>query len=126
MARNILIVDDSSIVRRVLRKALTLSGLSLGSVFEAENGQEALEIAQREDLCAIFLDINMPIMNGLEFLRIFRTVPQKGETPIVIISTEGSQARVDEMRALEVWAYLRKPVTPEMLLETVSPLLQEA
>ena len=125
MGFRILIVDDSSIVRKVLKKALALTSTVFAAIFEAENGAEALEVLSREKVDLIFLDINMPIMNGMEFMKNLSEDAALSHIPVVIISTEGSKERKDELYAREIRAYLRKPFTPELLTSTISQILGE-
>ena len=123
MAFNFLIVDDSSIVRKSLRKTLAMTSLSVGELHEAENGQQALELVQNNWIDLVFLDINMPIMNGMEFMEQLRTLDEVRETPVVIVSTEGSAERRARLEELGIKAYLRKPMTPESLVEAVEEIL---
>ncbi len=123
MAYNLLIVDDSSIVRKVIQRALSMTGLPTGQVIEAENGKLALDTLKDNWVDLIFLDINMPIMNGMDFMAALRADPDLKEIPVVIVSTEGSKERREELEKLGVRAYLRKPATPEQLTETITNLL---
>ena len=93
MSYNILIVDDSSIVRKVLIKTLGIAGVPVGDIYEAENGLVALEILESNWVDLIFLDINMPVMNGMEFMEHLRKSSDFDETPIIVVSTEGSKER---------------------------------
>ncbi|HQH26820.1 MAG TPA: response regulator [Oligoflexia bacterium] len=123
MGYKILIVDDSNIVRKVLMKSLRLAGLDVERILEAENGQSALDLLLNEQVDLIFLDINMPVMNGMEFMERLRKDPGNVATPVIVISTEGSRERKDTLFEREIRAYLRKPVTPEILNETVLHVL---
>ena len=123
MAYNLLLVDDSSIVRKALKKTLALSGLEVGEVFEAENGARGLELLRSQWIDLVFLDINMPVMNGIEMLRAVRNDPEIKDARVVVISTEGSHERVDELTTLGIKAYLRKPVAPEGIVEMVKNVL---
>jgi two-component system chemotaxis response regulator CheY len=123
MSYNILIVDDSSIVRKVFRKTLALSGVPTGEVLEAENGLKGLESIESNWVDLVFLDINMPVMNGVEFIKNLRSNPEHAEIPVVIVSTEGSQTRIQELNEYGVKAYLRKPITPEQLSDTIQSIL---
>lgn len=123
MSFRFLVVDDSSIVRKVVKKVLNLSGINLDVVLEAENGKEALEVLSNEWVDLVFLDINMPVMNGIEFLKKMREIDEIKNTSVVVISTEGSKARKQELKELDVIAYLRKPVTPEKIVDMVKDVL---
>ena len=123
MGYNLLIVDDSSIIRKSLCKALGMAEFDISNIYEAENGQAALEMLKREWIDLIFLDINMPVMNGVEFLKELRASAEHKATPVLIISTEGSKLRYEELEKLGIQGILRKPVRPEALTETVNSLL---
>lgn len=123
MAYNILLVDDSAIVRKVLIKTFGMTDIAVNKFIQVENGRQGLDALQKEWVDLIFLDINMPEMNGIEFMRAMRANPEFANTPVIIVSTEGSKARKDELEELGIKAYLRKPVTPEVLVETVGRVI---
>jgi two-component system, chemotaxis family, chemotaxis protein CheY len=100
-----------------------MSGMDISQVFEASHGGEALEVVKRQWVDLIFLDINMPVMDGIQFVRAIRSDDMLKDLAVVVISTEGSEERVQELTALGVKAYLRKPVRPEQVAETVKSLL---
>jgi two-component system, chemotaxis family, chemotaxis protein CheY len=119
----VLIVDDSSVMRKIVERALRQAGLDLSEVLEASNGAEALAELQKGPPDMIFSDINMPVMDGLEFLRNLPNVENAKGVPVVMITTEGSEARVVEALSAGAKGYLRKPFTPEQVKERVAPLL---
>jgi two-component system chemotaxis response regulator CheY len=119
----VLIVDDSSVMRKIVERALRQAGLDLTEVLEASNGAEALAAVQSGSLDMIFSDINMPVMDGLEFLKNLATIESAKGVPVVMITTEGSEARVVEALSAGAKGYLRKPFTPEQVKERVTPLL---
>lgn len=119
----ILIVDDSSVMRKIVERALRQSGIELSEVLEASNGAEALTEVQKGGLDMIFSDINMPVMDGLEFLKNLAGVEAAKGVPVVMITTEGSEARVVEALSAGAKGYLRKPFTPEQVKERIAPLL---
>lgn len=124
MAYHFLLIDDSSIVRKVVIKAMGLTPLEISKIGEANNGQEGLAYLKDNWVDLVFLDINMPVMNGVEFMEELRKDDLYKDLPVVVVSTEGSQDRIDRLKELGVRAYLRKPVTPEELTETVTALLE--
>ena len=126
MAYNVLIVDDSAIVRAVVRKTLGLTGVALGEILEAANGKEALEKLEKNWIDIVFADINMPVMTGIELVNqmIERNILKT--SPVVIISTERSETRMAELRAKGVSAYLNKPFTPECLRDVITQVLGNA
>jgi two-component system, chemotaxis family, chemotaxis protein CheY len=123
MAYNILVVDDSQTMRAVLTKTICMAGLEMGTVFEAENGREALDILEKEWVDIVFADINMPVMNGVEMVKEMQKLGYMESTPVVIISTEGSKTRLDTLRDMGVRGFLRKPVSPELFKSVVDGVL---
>lgn len=119
----ILIVDDSAVMRKIVERALRQAGLNLGEVLEAGNGAEALVEVQKGSLDIILSDINMPVMDGLEFLKNLPALEAAKGVPVIMITTEGSEARVVEAISAGARGYLRKPFTPEQVKERVVPLL---
>ena len=119
-----LIVDDSSVMRKIVARALQQGGLSLGQILEAGNGSEALEILRREKVDLVLSDINMPVMDGLEFVRQLRGVENAKGVPVVMITTEGSESHVMEAISCGARGYIRKPFTPDQMKQHVLPLLQ--
>jgi len=123
MSFNILIVDDSRTIRSVIRKTLLIAGVPTGELYEASNGLEGLQIMKDNwvDLC--FADINMPVMNGIEMIEKMLTDQMLEKLPVVIVSTEGSKTRIEELFRKGVRAYLRKPITPEIIRNVVKEVL---
>lgn len=119
-----LIVDDSSVMRKIVERSLRAAGLSFSDVFEAGSGVEALEVLRGKSVDLIFSDINMPQMDGLEFLRQLKAANLAPGVPVVMITTESSGDHV--MRAVEAGAkgYIRKPFTPDQVKDRVLPLLE--
>jgi two-component system, chemotaxis family, chemotaxis protein CheY len=122
MGLNVLVVDDSSTMRSMVKKTIKMSGIPLGQTFEASNGIEGLEILEKEWIDIVFVDINMPVMGGLEMIDKVREKTDLAEVPIVVISTESSQTRIQEIhdRGLQ---FIHKPFTPERIHEVVTSLL---
>lgn len=119
----VLIVDDSAVMRKIVERALRQGGLDLGEVLEAGNGAEALLAVRKGGLDLILSDINMPVMDGLEFLRNLAAEDLAKGVPVVMITTEGSESRVVEALSAGARGYLRKPFTPEQVKERVAPLV---
>ncbi len=122
MSYTILIADDSAIVRTMVRKAVAMAGLDVGQVHEAANGSEALAVLGRTWIDVVFADINMPEMTGTELVRRMKGDPALASTPVVIVSSEQSQTRIEELKALGARAYLKKPFRPEQFREVVEEL----
>jgi two-component system chemotaxis response regulator CheY len=123
MSFNILIVDDSRTIRSVIRKTLLIAGVPTGELYEASNGLEGLQVMKDNwiDLC--FADINMPVMNGIEMIEQMLADQMLEKLPVVIVSTEGSKTRIEELFRKGVRAYLRKPITPEIIRNVVKEVL---
>ncbi len=119
----VLIVDDSSVMRKIVERSLRQAGLDLGEVLEASNGAEGLAEVAKGKFDLILSDINMPAMDGLEFLRGLATMESAKGVTVVMITTEGSEARVVEALSVGAKGYIRKPFTPEQVKERVAPLL---
>jgi len=119
-----LIVDDSSVMRKIVERALRQSGLAIAEVFEASNGLEALDVLRRARVDLILSDINMPNMDGLEFLRQMRAQELAPDVPVVMITTEGSEDHVREAIVAGAQGYIRKPFTAEQVKERVLPLIE--
>jgi two-component system chemotaxis response regulator CheY len=118
MALNVLVVDDSAVMRAMVIKTLRLSGLSLNAVHEAGNGAEALQVLDEQWVDLALVDINMPVMSGEELLTRIRQNPDTADLPIVVVSTEGSETRIHAIREHGV-KFVHKPFSPEELRETI-------
>jgi len=119
---NLLIVDDSAMMRTMIKRVTGLCGVPIGEVFEAGNGREAIAVLENQTVDALFTDINMPVMTGTELLR---AIEQDGRWPTllrVIISTDGSAARRAEADQLHVRLYIEKPFRPEVMRDVLSVL----
>ena len=120
---NCLIVDDSSVMRRMVRRTMELSEVPLGQVHEANNGREALDLLATTAVDVLFTDINMPVMNGPELLRALVKQPDAVRARVVI-STDGSEARKAEVNGLNVDWYLEKPLRPEVMRDVLSKVAE--
>jgi two-component system chemotaxis response regulator CheY len=123
MSQDVLIVDDSSTIRQMVRRTLTLAGLDVGEVYEASNGIEALAQLSDHEVAVMLVDINMPTMNGIQLLTRMQKHAQLKNIPIVIVSTEGSKQRIEELHKFGAFGYVRKPFHPEQLRDVLKPLL---
>jgi two-component system, chemotaxis family, chemotaxis protein CheY len=118
-----LIVDDSSVMRKIVERSLRQAGIELSEVFQAGNGAEALGILQDTVVDLILCDINMPVMDGLEFVKQLSGVANAKGVPVVMITTEGSEAHVVQAISCGARGYIRKPFTAEQVKEHVIPVL---
>jgi two-component system, chemotaxis family, chemotaxis protein CheY len=119
-----LIVDDSSVMRKIVERALRQAGVQLSVVLEASSGTEGLEVLRRERVHLILSDINMPLMDGLEFLRTLRAQKLAEGVPVVMITTESSEEHVRQAIVAGAQGYLRKPFTADQVKERVVPLVE--
>lgn len=119
---DILIVDDSAAIRKILQRVLRQTDIPIGTVFEASDGREALETLKGQTVGLILSDINMPNMNGLEFLSEVKASDAWKHLPVVMVSTEGSQAKVLEAVQLGAAGYVRKPFNADQIKEKLTAL----
>ena len=123
MAYTIMVVDDSETIRTVLERTIGMTKLPVDAIIKAENGKDALDKLADNWVDIVFTDINMPKMNGIELVDSMNDHPELKDIPVVIVSTEGSKARIEELRSKGIKGYLRKPFTPEnirdIILETL-------
>jgi two-component system chemotaxis response regulator CheY len=123
MAANILIVDDSAVMRRMIKRTLAISGLDVGEVFEASNGIEALARMDEHPIGAVLLDIHMPVMGGVKLMERIRDDKRLSQIPVIIASTEGSETRIQQLLDAGARGYIRKPFHPEQLRDALAPIL---
>jgi two-component system chemotaxis response regulator CheY len=117
------IIDDSSVMRKIVERSLRQAGVNLSKVFEAGNGAEALAVLAESRVNLILCDINMPVMDGLEFVKQLANVENAKGVPVVMITTEGSESHVVQALSCGAKGYIRKPFTAEQVKEHVLPLL---
>jgi len=123
MAFNVLIVDDSSTMRGVIKKSIEMSGFDLGQIFEAGNGQEALAMLEKEWADVILSDVRMPEMDGYAFLKALLEQNLASRAPVVMVTTEGREERIDELMGLGAKACIKKPFKPEQIKKTLMEVL---
>lgn len=118
MSLNVLVVDDSATMRAVIVKTLQISGLDIGSVHHAANGKQGLAILDEKWIDIALIDINMPVMGGLEMIERVREDPSLKDLSIVVVSTESSEARIGEIKDMGL-KFVHKPFTPEEIREVI-------
>ncbi len=123
MAFNILIVDDSKTIRAIIKKTLSLAKLDIDEIYEAENGRQALDRLKETSIDLVMSDLNMPEMSGVELVDAMSKDTTLSTIPIIVISTDGSSTRIDELKRKGVREYLRKPFTPESVGELINKVL---
>ena len=114
---DVLIVDDSAAIRKILQRVLRQTDLPIGQIFEAADGKEALTALGTQTVGLILSDINMPNMDGLELLGHLKANEAWMKVPVIMVSTEGSQAKVLEAVELGAVGYVRKPFTADQIKE---------
>jgi two-component system chemotaxis response regulator CheY len=120
MAKRILMVDDSASVRQVVGIALRRAGYE---TLEAADGREALALLEGERVHLIISDVNMPVMNGIEFVKALKQKPASKYTPVVMLTTEGQDDMKQAGKAAGAKAWIVKPFSPPQLLDVVSKLI---
>jgi two-component system chemotaxis response regulator CheY len=120
---NVLIVDDSPILRMAIRKVVRLAGVEDDRIHEAGNGREALDVLETVWVDLVLLDLNMPVMDGEQFAIELRKNPELADVAVVVVSTEGNRDRLQRMRDLGVMDTLRKPFEPEDLHRLIGKVL---
>ena len=118
----ILIVDDSAMMRAMIKRVIKLADVPVDDILEATNGAEGLELLKQHDVQLLLTDINMPVMNGADMLREISLNDRWRNLNRVIISTDGSTVRREEAEALDVRCYLEKPFSPEVLRDVLNEL----
>lgn len=125
MSLNVLIVDDSATSRAVIMKSLEMAEIPTRTIFEAANGKEAITLLEDNWVDLVFADINMPVMGGVEMIGKLAEHDVLKMIPVIVVSTEGSATRIEELKRKGIAAYLRKPFTPEQLLQVVQQVVGE-
>ena len=120
----ILIVDDSSMMRAMIKRVVKLTNVPVEEILEAGDGAEALTLLEQHDVQLLLTDINMPVMNGAELLRALADDERWSGLTRVIISTDGSTARREEAAELDVRCYLEKPFSPEVLRDVLNDVAE--
>ena len=116
----LLVVDDSAMMRAMIKRVAQLTGVAIATVHEAANGVEALRMLEAHPIDVMFTDINMPEMTGTELLREVEKHPEWSRIIRVIVSTDGSAARREEVASLNAHAYVEKPFRPEVMRDVLA------
>ena len=123
MGKRILVIDDSSTMRKIVSRSLRQAGLEFDEILEAADGQEALNLLENEKVDLILSDINMPNMDGLEFLRQKNELDAIKDIPVVMISTEGGADIIGEAKSLGAKGCIKKPFKPDTINEVLGDLI---
>jgi two-component system chemotaxis response regulator CheY len=126
MESDVLVVDDSAAIRKILQRVLRQTGMAIRTIHEAGDGQEALEVMNAHKVDLVLTDINMPKMDGLQFLASVKASAQWRQVPVVMITTEGGETKVGEAVKLGAAGYVRKPFTADQIKEKLAGILESA
>jgi two-component system chemotaxis response regulator CheY len=124
MDPDVLVVDDSAAIRKILQRVMRQTGMVINTIHEAGSGEEALDVLKGHQVALILSDINMPKMDGLQLLAALKSSAEWGRIPVVMITTEGSEAKVSEAVRLGAAGYVRKPFTADQIKEKLTGLIE--
>src|SRR6185295_1616108 len=126
MESDVLVVDDSAAIRKILQRVLRQTGMAIRTIYEAGDGQDALETLKAQAVDLVLTDINMPKMDGIQLLGTIKSSPQWRHIPVVMITTEGGETKVGEAVRLGAAGYVRKPFTADQIKEKLAGILEPA
>jgi two-component system chemotaxis response regulator CheY len=126
MESDVLVVDDSAAIRKILQRVLRQTGMAIRAIHEAGDGQEALELLKSQSIDLVLTDINMPKMDGIQLLAAVKASPRWRNIPVVMITTEGGETKVGEAVRLGAAGYVRKPFTADQIKEKLAGILEPA
>ncbi len=119
----VLLVDDSAVMRKIIQRNIKESGLIVEEFVEAGDGAQALDKVNATELDLILCDWNMPNMSGIEFVKTLRSLNLPKEVPVVMVTTEGSDAKKTEAKESGANDYITKPFTADQLRDTLGKYL---
>ncbi len=123
MSYSILIVDDSLPMRSVIKRTVKTTGFNKSQFYEAGNGKEAIELMRDNSIDIVITDFNMPVMNGMEFIKIIKNDKLVKDIPVIVISQEGNDIKIQEFMDLGVSGYITKPFTSETVRDLINDIL---
>jgi two-component system chemotaxis response regulator CheY len=126
MESDVLVVDDSAAIRKILQRVLRQTGMAIRTIHEAGDGQEALDLLNSHRVQLVLTDINMPKMDGLQLLAAMKASDRWRDVPVVMITTEGGEIKVGEAVKLGAAGYVRKPFTADQIKEKLAGILEPA
>jgi len=124
MSYRVLIVDDSHAMQEIIRRIVTISGLEVSEFLKALNGNAALELLETNTVDLILTDVNMPECGGEEMMRRLKMNSRLRHIPVIVVSTDATRARVEQMKQLGAQGYISKPFTPEKLRSVIRQVLE--
>lgn len=125
MTKRLMIVDDSPVMRSFVRRTLQIAGLEMETCTEASNGAEALSKLAECGVDLILTDINMPVLDGEGLLRALQVDPELRRIPVVVVSTDSTEQRVDALMGLGARGYVKKPFQPEKLSQVLAGIFPD-
>ena len=126
MGLTVLIVDDSATTRSFVRRVLQMVGIDIVAIHEAPDGAAALQLLAVQCVDLVLADLHMPIMGGVELIRRMLADERLKRIPVLIVSADPNTARLENLQAAGVAAYLRKPFTPEEFRSAIKPVLEKS
>jgi two-component system, chemotaxis family, chemotaxis protein CheY len=123
MAFNILIVDDSEIIRSMIARTIGMTGVPIGGIYEAGNGRDALDVMDKNWIDLVLADLNMPVMDGAAMIETMRGDNILSRIPVVIVSAEGSETKKDNLLRHGVKGFVHKPFAPETIRGVIKNVL---
>ena len=120
MDSEILVVDDSAAIRKILQRVLRQTGMAISTIYEAGDGEEALDLLRSRKIDLVLTDINMPKMDGLQLLAAIKSEANWRDIPVVMITTEGGETKVADAVKLGAAGYVRKPFTADQIKEKLA------
>ncbi len=123
MGKNVLLVDDSSTMRKIVSRSLRQAGIEFDKIYEASDGLEALDVLEKEPVDLVLSDINMPNMDGISFLREKAERDAIKDIPVFMISTETGDDIIGEAKSLGAIGAIKKPFTADTVNEVLGPFL---
>jgi two-component system chemotaxis response regulator CheY len=124
MSTHLLVVDDSPAMRKMITRVIEMSGFDIASLAQASDGAEALEILRAKPVDLVLTDINMPIMTGEELLREMAGNGMLKRSPVVVVSTDATDARMHQMMELGARGYVVKPFQPASLRNELERVME--
>ena len=123
--KRILIADDSGTARMVIQRCLEIAGFQGAEFIEASNGKEALVLLKEKPADLVATDYNMPEMNGADLLKNIKASPRLHDIPVLVITSAANPQKIDELKKMEAFAVLSKPLTPAELAAALGPILDK-
>lgn len=123
MSYNVLVVDDSAVTRSIISRTIRLSGIPVGKILTAPDGAEGIKAVSGNWVDIVFVDINMPVLDGCGMVERMAADGLLNDTPVVVVTSERNEDRLERLRRLGVSAFIEKPFTPERLRQVVVGIL---